>query len=83
MRLFFNSDVPLWEQMRRAGDRRHVGRKHNHTIGPTRKQKKQPPNDVKRKAALRKYKELMTLYFSGARDTRPIHPREKLKEKTR
>lgn len=73
MRMTFPSDMPLHEQLRRAGERKRVGHKHNHTIGPGR-QKKQPNRDAKRKAAWRKYREQVGLYFQGHRDTMPEKP---------
>ena len=75
MRMIFPSDMPIWEQLQRAGERKRVGRKHNHTIGPG-KAKKQPSRDAKRKAAWRAYKEQFGLYMRGLRDTMPKRPDE-------
>lgn len=73
MRIDFPSTMPLHEQLQRLSERKRVGRKHCHKIGPTRA-KKQPPNDQTRKAAWRKYREQVALYFQGHRDTMPEKP---------
>jgi hypothetical protein len=73
MKMCFPSDMPLHEQLRLSGERRRVGRKHTKTIGPGR-QREQPSRDLKTKAAWRKYKEQVALYFRGLRDTMPARP---------
>ena len=73
MKMMFPSDMPIWEQLKRAGERKRVGRKHNKTVGPGR-QKKLPHGSAMKKAAWRKYKEQMSLYMRGLRDTRPKRP---------
>lgn len=73
MNMNFPSDMPIWEQLKRSSERKRVGRKHNHKVGPTR-QKNPPQQSVKRVAAWRKYHEQVALYFRGLRDTMPAKP---------
>ena len=74
MKMAFPSGMPLWQQIELAQARKKVGRKHNKTVGPTRK--KRSATDQRTSAAMRKYKAEMGLYFRGLRDSRPEDPRE-------
>lgn len=75
MKMCFPSDMPICEQLQRSGERKRVGRKHNHTTGPGRA-KKQQGRDAKKTAAWRAYKEQFGMYMQGLRDTMPKRPDE-------
>lgn len=69
MRMTFDQDIPVDEQLKRATGRKKKGRKHNHCIGPTRK--KAPGKDIFSKKSFAKYKKEVRAYWDGERDTHP------------
>lgn len=64
----FDRDVPLEEQVRRAGIKAHTGRKHQHRIGPGKPRKRPNPGVLGR---VRKVKARVRAYWRGESDEYP------------
>lgn len=73
MKMDFPAGMPVHEQLIRSAERKRVGRKHNHTVGPTRRQGSTGQGE-KSKAAWRKFAADVRAYFLGQRDTYPAKP---------
>lgn len=75
MRLTFDKSVPLAEQIRRAGNRKSVGRKHEHRLGPSaaaeKAKRRAEFKNAKRAKWWNRYSAEVAKYWSGARDTHP------------
>ncbi len=71
MTLTFDRSVPVHIQRLRSAERKRVGHKHMHTIGPGKKQRVRPRANAHQKQQMRKFKQRVRAYYLGELDQYP------------